>query len=117
MSTEPAHGYAATALDFTRALAHRDYVTAYELTSSDYKSRMSLADMQAAFDAIVPEDFGSDAPVEVGQTMEEWPGKQPDDAGWVYVSIAGDVYSEAVIVVVTLENGSLKIRDVEFGRP
>ena len=55
--------------------------------------------------------------LEVGQTMEAWPDKQPHDVGWAYVSIGGDVYSEAVTVVVARENGRLVIRQVEFGRP
>ena len=29
----------------------------------------------------------------------------------------GDVYSEAITVVVTLEEGELRVRTVEFGRP
>jgi hypothetical protein len=49
--------------------------------------------------------------------MESWPGKEPSDVGWVYVGIGGDVYSEAVTVVVTLEDGELKVRTVEYGRP
>jgi hypothetical protein len=49
--------------------------------------------------------------------MTSWPGKQPADLGWAFVSIGGDVYSEAVIVVVTSENGEARIREVEFGRP
>jgi hypothetical protein len=39
------------------------------------------------------------------------------DVAWTYVSIGGDVYSEAVIVVVTVEADALKVRTVEFGRP
>jgi putative lipase involved disintegration of autophagic bodies len=56
-------------------------------------------------------------PVEVGVTMETWPDKQPSDVGWAYVSIGGEVYSEAVIVVVALESDTLRIRTVEVGRP
>ena len=33
------------------------------------------------------------------------------------MSVGGDVYSEAVTVVVTREEGGLKVRAVEFGRP
>jgi hypothetical protein len=44
-------------------------------------------------------------------------GKEPSDVGWAYVSVGGDVYSEAVTVVVTLEEGELRVRTVEFGRP
>ena len=49
--------------------------------------------------------------------MTSWPAKQPSDVGWAYVGIGGELYSEAVIVVVTSENGEAKIREVEFGRP
>ena len=73
--------------------------------------------MQAAFDTMVPEEFGPVTSVEAGLTMETWPDKQPADAGWAYVTIGGDVYSEAVTVVVTREDGALRVRDAEFGRP
>jgi hypothetical protein len=49
--------------------------------------------------------------------MTSWPDKQPADLGWAYVSIGGDVYSEAVTVVVTSEEGTPRVRAVEFGRP
>ena len=73
--------------------------------------------MRDAFEAIVPADSGPAAVVEAGHTMTDWPGKEAADAGWVYVSIGGDVYSEAITVVVASEDGTLKVRDVEFGRP
>jgi hypothetical protein len=109
--------YAEAALRFATALTKRDYAAAYELTSNDYRNRMTLESMRAGFEAIVPEDFGPIASVDVGHTMEDWPDRQPSDAGWVYVSIAGDVYSEAITVVVASAQGSLRIRDTEFGRP
>lgn len=49
--------------------------------------------------------------------MTSWPGKRPEDLGWIYVSIGGAFYSEAITVVVTSESGEAKIREVEFGRP
>jgi hypothetical protein len=55
--------------------------------------------------------------VEVSHVMETWPSKQPSDVGWVYISIGGEVYSEAVSVIVMLEADTLKVRSVEFGRP
>ena len=73
--------------------------------------------MQAAFEGIVPLDWGTVGPIELGETMEDWPGRESSDAGWAYVSVGGDIYSEAVTVVVTVEDGELKIRTAEFGRP
>jgi hypothetical protein len=106
-----------TVLDFARALVNRDYASAYAMTSRGYQQRVPLETMREAFEAVVPSDFGDVTAVEIVQTMDDWPDKQPSDAGWAYVSIGGDVYSEALTVVVTLEDGSLKVRDVEFGRP
>ena len=73
--------------------------------------------MQAALKAIVPTDWKTIGPVEVGETMEDRPGRTPSEVGWAYVSVGGDVYSEAVTVVVTLEGDALRVRTVEFGRP
>jgi hypothetical protein len=100
-----------------KALAARDYPKAYAMTAQEYCRRTNLEHLRTAFETIVPADWGPVGPVEVGQTMETWPGKQPSDMGWAYVSIGGDVYSEAVTVVVTSENGEARIREIEFGRP
>ncbi len=42
--------------------------------------------------------------------MTDWPDKRITDLGWVYVSIGGDVYSEAIIAIVSIEEKSIKIR-------
>jgi hypothetical protein len=117
MSSAHGHDYAGVGLAFATALARRDYTAAYALTSSEYQRGTTIAEMQAAFETIVPTDWRTVGPVEVGVTMDTWPDKQSSDVGWAYVSIGGEVYSEAVIVVVALESDSLRIRTVEFGRP
>ena len=109
--------YSSVGLTFASALASRDYPTAYAMTSSDYQRKTTIKEMRAAFEAIVPTDWRTVGPVEVGHVMETWPAKQPSDVGWVYINIGGDVYSEAVTVVVMLEADTLKVRGVEFGRP
>jgi len=105
------------AIQFVRALNARDYERAYAMTSNGYRDGVSLADLQASFEALVPLDWGETEPVEVGLTMQDWPGKKPGDVGWVFVSIYGDVYSEGVTAVVGLEGDALEVRDVEWGRP
>jgi hypothetical protein len=117
MSGGSAGDYKKVALGFTNALATRNYAAAYALTSNEYRDSTSVEAMQAAFEAIVPTDWKTIGPVEVGETMEDWPGRKPSDVGRAYVSVGGDAYSEAVTVVVTLEAEALKVRTVEFGRP
>jgi hypothetical protein len=87
------------------------------MTSSDYQHSTTLHEMRAGFQAIVPVDWRTVGPIEIGQVMESWPAKKPSDVGWVYISIGSDVYSEALTLVVMLEGNTLKVRTVEFGRP
>ena len=112
-----ASDYRQVALEFAKALATRQYASAYAMTSREYQQESTLDQLRANFEAIVPSDWGAADPIEVGQTMTEWPGLRPSDLGWVYVSIGGEVYSEALTVVVTLDDGAARIRAVEFGRP
>jgi hypothetical protein len=104
-------------LTFTKALADRDYAAAYSMTSEEFKSRYSMDQLREDFETIVPTDWGTVGPIGVGEVMQEWPTKRKSDVAWVYVYIGGDVYSEAVTVVLSTEGGALKIREVEYGRP
>lgn len=111
------HTFQQVALEFTKALAARDYSAGYALCSQHLRDTMSLQELTEQFEDIVPSDWGSTDPIDVGETMEEWPGKGPSDLGWAYVSIGGDVYSEALVIIVTEEEGEPKVGSVEFGRP
>jgi hypothetical protein len=107
----------AVALEFTTALLHRDFGRAYAMTSQEYQRGTSVEQMRAGFEAIVPTAWRTTAPPEVTQTLANWPDKRASDVHWAYVGISGDAYSEAVTVVVMLEDDTLRIRTVEFGRP
>ena len=117
MADGSAGDYKRVAVAFTSALAARDYNAAYAMASRSYRDATSVTALQAAFEAVVPIDWNTVGPIEIGQTMEDWPGREPSDVGWVYVSVGGDTYSEAVTVVVTLDDRELKVRTAEFGRP
>jgi hypothetical protein len=80
---------------------------------------MSLDEMKESFEAIVPLDWKFVGPVQVETTMTDWklPPREPMDLGWAYVSIGGELYGEALTVIVALEDGNPRIREVEFGRP
>jgi hypothetical protein len=116
-SSQSTSDYRQVALEFTKSLAAREYAKAYAMTSQQYRKRTTMEQLRTDFETIVPTDWGRMGPIEVGQTMMSWPGKQRADLGWAYVSIGGNVYSEAVTVVVAMENGEPRIREVEFGRP
>lgn len=117
MTTDAGETARELALEFTRALAAREYHRAYEMTSSEYRDRVTREGLQEAFETMIPLDWGETEPVQVMTSMSDWPGKGADDVGWVYVSIAGDVYSEGLAAVITREGQTLRIREVEWGRP
>ena len=117
MSTENNSSYNETAIQFAKLLARRNYSGAYEMTTKEYRQRNSLEQMQEHFETIIPLDWGVINPIEIGETMNDWYGKKNADSGRVYVSLGGDVYSEAVTVIIAEEEGAFKVREVEFGRP
>ena len=116
-SSPNASDYRRVALEFTQSLAARDCQRAYAMTAQEYRRRNSVDQLRAAFEAVVPTDWGAVGPIEVGHTMTSWPEKQHSDVGWVYVSIGGSAYSEAATVIVISENGEPRVREVQFGRP
>ncbi len=117
LSSGNSSDYRQVALEFGKLLAEREYLKAYALTSQGYRQRNTVDQLQKAFETIVPTNWGSIGPIELGYTMTRWPAKQPSDLGWAYVSIGGDGYSEGITVVVTSDNGEPKIREIELGRP
>lgn len=117
MSSGNSFDYRQVALEFGKLLAGRQYLKAYALTSQGYRQTNTVDQLQTAFEAIVPTDWGPTGPIELGYTMRRWPAKQPSDLGWAYVGIGGEFYNEGITVVVTSDNGKPKIREIEFGRP
>jgi hypothetical protein len=108
---------ASVATAFVTALGARDYAAAYAYTSETYHNANSLEAMRGAFELVVPSDWGPVGPIAVAETLTDWPGKHDSDVAWVFVSVGGDMYSEAVTAVITREGSDLKVRSAEFGRP
>ena len=105
------------ALKFSQFMSTRKYNDAYEMTSKSFRQTFSANEMQSSFEYMIPKDWGEVDPIEVGETMTNWPAKELSDIAWIYVILGGDVYSEALTLIVTSEDDTLKIRDVEYGRP
>ena len=56
----------------------------------------------------------------IGQPMvilEDWPEKGAEERVMVYVSLEGDVYSEAITLTIAEIDGELRISSVAWGRP
>ena len=109
--------YPEFAARFATALTDGDYQAAHEMLSTELQKEYSAVELGRQFDAMV--EYG-ESPARVDgftETLEAWPDKRPSDVGWVYVSISGDDFAEAVTVVVTAGDSGMSIGSIEWGRP
>jgi hypothetical protein len=98
-----------TAVQFAQKLADRDYQAAHELCSEALKSGMNSSQLGEEFETVVPLDWGAIDSVEL---------EDNDAFPFVYITLGGDVFSEAIIVhAFATENGQTKIAGFELGRP
>jgi hypothetical protein len=106
------------ALEFARSLATGRFESAHELLSQSLSASLTPKDLEREYQAMVAYTSTPGTAIEVLSTMDDWPTKEIEDIGWVYVSISdGESWGEAVTVVVSEENDRSVIRDIEWGRP
>jgi hypothetical protein len=107
----------AFAENFARALMGGKFDEAHGMLTPEQRKRLPPSALKSEYDSMLANNPGPAKHVEVMQTLDVWPGKNRDDAGWAYVAIAGDSFSEAVSVVVARTDAGLAIRSIEWGRP
>ena len=113
---------------------------AYEQVAADFAQALVASRNEDAHAMLVPELAEAFTPVTLAErfrrmwsqyaegdphtlhfhpecSLEDWGGKKDHDVGWSYVGIEGDGFVEAVNVIVCESGGSLKIREIEWGRP
>lgn len=98
------------ALEFARALSKRRYVEAHAMCTRDLRSKVSIEKMRSDFEAMIPLDWGPVAPIELVDIGELSPP-------YLYVSLGGEVYSEAITIYLADEDGHLQVDSFELGRP
>ena len=107
------------ALEFGHAIARCDYAAAHSLLTKDAQAIHSQESLKQSVDEMIAVGDGPITEVVLVSEciLEDWPGKQEGDVGYVYVSLDGDGFCEAVTVTLTNEAGRIRIRDLEWGRP
>jgi hypothetical protein len=112
--------FEAIVLTFAEALIKGDNERAYELLVPALKeiwSPEALAERFVQMWQGYSDGNAEYAVVDEQISMQDWPDKQMNDAGWCYAGIIGSDFSEAVIAIVTDIDGELLIRELEWGRP
>lgn len=110
---------AACAQQFTEHLVDRNFFAAKMLLARDLAA-IDANQLKHSYERMIRLLHGENTgqvDVCVMSSERGMPGMKPEDLGWVYVAISGDTFSEAITVIVTLEDGDAKIRDIEWGRP
>jgi hypothetical protein len=107
------------ARQFGEHVAADEFESAHALLTLDAQKRHWPDVMRSAVKRMTAYADGPIRRVEVLDefTLHEWPAKQPDDIAWVYVSLEGDDFNEAVSVVLTQTTDGIRIRQLEWGRP
>jgi hypothetical protein len=106
---------------FAVALVNEDFVQAYSLLSQSEQAQLSPIKLKELY-ANMTQYFGGNAQnIEVVEILEEWPQKEKNDIGWVYISISSTIcdrsFSEAIAVIVAEEDNHQVIRSIQWGRP
>lgn len=102
---------------FGKLIAKADYRAAHVLLTTEAQGIYSPEDFKKSVEQMT--DYWS-GPIEAiipDLILEDWPTKQDKDIGIVYVSLIGEGVCEAVTVTLAEENGDIRIRDLEWGRP
>jgi len=105
--------------EFGKLIAEEDYVAAHRLLTRGAQKAHSPAKLKKAVKTMIAYDPGPIREVEVmtDTILFDWPDKEPGDLAWVYVSLVGDSYVEAVSLVLVEEADGTRIRQLEWGRP
>ena len=105
------------AYEFAKALMNSRFELAHSMLGKAYSLTWSADWLKKQYDEMVSYGDSPAQEIALETSMTDWPDKQEKDIGWAYVSIIGDGFCEAVTVTSYNDNGDIKIRDIEWGRP
>ena len=116
--------YGEQALAFANALVAGDFESAHRLLSPALRGEYPPARLRQEYEDMFSYAGNTAATrVDLGSTMDDWPGKADAEVGWAYVSISGPnvviggEWCEAVAVAFVDVDGRLLICDIQWGRP
>ena len=111
--------YIQFAKQFGDLIAKEEYVAARRFLTREAQGDWSAQEMQRRSESMREYAPGPFTNVQVMEeyVLEDWPAKRDGDVASIYISLEGDQFCEGVAVIVTEQDGELRIRDQEWGRP
>jgi hypothetical protein len=104
---------------FGELLSTGDYKSAQALLTKEAQVLNSPASLKSNTEGMhtyAPGPITDVQTIEEG-FLEDWPDKQAADVASIYVALAGDNFNEGVYLTIAQEDGELRIRDIQWGRP
>ena len=111
--------YIQFAKQFGDLIAKEDYVAARVLLTREAQVEWPAEEIKRRSESMrryAPGPF-TDMRVMEDFILEDWPAKQDGDVASIYIALSGDNFCEAVSIKVTQQDGELRVRDLEWGRP
>src|SRR3954463_10827801 len=107
------------AQEFGQRIADSDYLAAHMLLTRAARQSYSPGGFQRSFEEMTAYEPGPIRKVVIDPefVLEDWPEKRPEDVASVYVGLFGQEYVEAASLILAPEDGDIRIREVEWGRP
>ena len=103
--------------DFAWSLVRGDWQGAHALLNKQLRGQLSPDDLCTEYTDMT--DYAETAFTDVAAQPpdNDMPHMEDSDIAWVCVAISSDDACEAVTLMVCQEDGALRVRDVEWGRP
>jgi len=104
---------------FGDLVAKEDYTSAHALLTKEAQAVWPAPEMQRRSERMRSYDPGPFTHFQIMEEfiLEDWPAMEDGDVASIYISLEGDGFCEAVTVIVAEQAGTLRIRDLEWGRP
>lgn len=103
---------------FGSLIVRRDDQAAWLLLARETRHLHSCEDLKAAAEAMISDAAGPILQSQVIETatFEDWPAKKHGDVAVMYLALTGAGFSEAVTLTLALQEDSVVIRDLVWGR-
>ena len=107
------------AQEFGNLIAQENCSAAHRLLTREAQTVWTVEEMKRNSEhmrSYAPGPF-TDMQVMDEYMLEKWPAMKNGDVANIYIALSGIGFCEAVSVIVSVEGGNLRIRDLEWGRP
>lgn len=106
-----------TATEFANAIVNGQLDDAHKMLTAELARQLAPADLSAEYERLADDMGGVTGVGPAQEILQDWPDKADNEVSMVYVTLAGESWSEAITVTLAEVEGVLCISNIEWGRP